>query len=97
MFEDAFRQVDDILHKDAGCSTELDYVEQSSRILFLKYLDDFETEQAESATLICKPYKPIIDEKFSWRSWAAPKGPDGYIDLDKALTCDDLLDFISKS
>jgi type I restriction enzyme M protein len=95
VFENAFRQVDDILHKDAGCSTELDYVEQSSWILFLKYLDDFETERAESAALTGKPYKPIIDEKYRWRSWAAPKGPDGKIDLNKALTGDDLLDFIN--
>jgi type I restriction enzyme M protein len=95
VFENAFKQVDDILHKDAGCSTELDYVEQSSWILFLKYLDDFETERAESAALTGKPYKPIIDEKYRWRSWAAPKGPDGKIDLNKALTGDDLLDFIN--
>ncbi len=95
MFENAFRHVDDILHKDAGCSTELDYVEQSSWILFLKYLDDFETEQAESAALTGQPYKPIIDEKYRWRSWAAPKGPDGKIDLNRALTGDDLLDFIN--
>lgn len=95
VFENAFRHVDDILHKDAGCSTELDYVEQSSWILFLKYLDDFETERAESAALTGKPYKPIIDEKYRWRSWAAPKSPDGKIDLNKALTGDDLLDFIN--
>ena len=37
MFENAFKYVDDILRKDAGCSTALDYVEQSSWILFLKY------------------------------------------------------------
>jgi len=41
MFENAFKNIDDILHKDAGCSNELDYVEQTSWILFLKYLDDF--------------------------------------------------------
>ncbi|MCX6262765.1 MAG: type I restriction-modification system subunit M N-terminal domain-containing protein, partial [Bacteroidia bacterium] len=40
MFEQAFKNIDDILHKDAGCSSELDYVEQTSWILFLKYLDD---------------------------------------------------------
>ena len=45
MFENAFKYVDDILRKDAGCSTALDYVEQSSWILFLKYLDDFEKDK----------------------------------------------------
>ena len=38
MFEQAFKNIDDILHKDAGCGSELDYVEQTSWILFLKYL-----------------------------------------------------------
>ena len=42
MFEQTFKNIDDILHKDAGCGSELDYVEQTSWILFLKYLDDLE-------------------------------------------------------
>jgi len=35
MFEQAFKNIDDILHKDAGCSSELDYTEQTSWMLFL--------------------------------------------------------------
>ena len=42
MFEQTFKNIDDILHKDAGCGSELDYVEQTSWVLFLKYLDDLE-------------------------------------------------------
>ena len=42
MFEQTFKNIDDILWKDSGCSTELDYAEQSSWILFLKWLDEFE-------------------------------------------------------
>jgi type I restriction enzyme M protein len=38
MFEQSFKNIDDILHKDAGCGSELDYVEQTSWVLFLKYL-----------------------------------------------------------
>ena len=37
MFEQTFKNIDDILHKDAGCTSELDYTEQSSWLLFLKY------------------------------------------------------------
>jgi hypothetical protein len=33
MFEQTFKNIDDILHKDAGCSSEPDYVEQTSWIL----------------------------------------------------------------
>ena len=30
MFEQAFKNIDDVLHKDAGCASELDYTEQTS-------------------------------------------------------------------
>ena len=36
MFEQAFRNMDDTLRKEAGCATELGYSEQTSWILFLK-------------------------------------------------------------
>ena len=39
IFEQTFKNIDDILHKDAVCTSELDYTEQSSWLLFLKYLD----------------------------------------------------------
>jgi len=38
MFEQAFKNIDDVLWKDAGCTSELDYTEQTSWLLFLKYL-----------------------------------------------------------
>lgn len=50
MFEQTFKNIDDILHNDAGCSSELDYVEQTSWILFLKYLDDLERDRKTSAS-----------------------------------------------
>ena len=39
MFEQAFKNIDDVFWKEAGCTTELDYTEQTSWLLFLKYLD----------------------------------------------------------
>jgi hypothetical protein len=39
MFEQVFKNIDDVLRKEAGCTTELDYTEQTSWVLFLKYLD----------------------------------------------------------
>ena len=95
MFEQTFKNVDDILHKDAGCGSELDYVEQTSWVLFLKYLDDLEKDKATAAELTGKAYTPIIDKKFQWTVWAAPKGKDGKIDHHKALTGDDLADFVN--
>jgi type I restriction enzyme M protein len=97
VFENAFKQVDDILRKEKGCSTELDYVEQSSWILFLKFLDDLEADREASAALTGRTYTPIIEERYRWRSWAAPEGKDGQIDLNVALTGDDLRDFVNGS
>jgi len=96
LFEQTFKNIDDILHKDAGCSSELDYVEQTSWILFLKYLDDFEKDKKAAAELAGKIYTNIIDQKYRWSTWAAPKNKDGKIDHHKALTGDDLKDFVDQ-
>jgi type I restriction enzyme M protein len=95
MFEQTFKNIDDILHKDAGCGSELDYVEQTSWILFLKYLDDLENDKKTAAELTGKKYNNIIAPEFQWNKWAAPKGKDGKIDHHSALTGDDLADFVN--
>jgi len=94
VFEQTFKNIDDILRKDAGCSSELDYVEQTSWILFLKYLDDLEKDKQTAAELAGKSYTPIIEEQFKWEVWAAPKTKDGKLDHHKALSGDDLRDFV---
>jgi type I restriction enzyme M protein len=94
MFEQTFKNIDDILHKDAGCGSELDYVEQTSWVLFLKYLNDLEKDRATSAELTGKKYNPIIEPAFQWDAWAAPKIESSKLDHN-ALTGDDLLDFVN--
>src|ERR1700731_576350 len=94
MFEQAFRNIDDILRKEAGCTTELDYTEQTSWLLFLKYLDGLEQDLADQAALEGKNYN--LDKAYRWESWAAPKGRDGTLDHNKALTGDDLSDFVNQ-
>ena len=95
MFEQTFKNIDDILHKDAGCGSELDYVEQTSWKLFLKYLDDLEKDMKTAAELSGKTYANIIKPEFQWAKWAAPKGKEGKLDHHKALTGDDLSDFVN--
>jgi type I restriction enzyme M protein len=95
MYEAAFKNIDDTLWKDAGCSSELDYIEQTSWVLFLKYLDDYETEKETSAQLNGETYTRIIDGEFRWNEWAAPKRSDGAIDYNAALTGDDLREFVN--
>jgi type I restriction enzyme M protein len=94
MFEQTFKNIDDILHKEAGCASELDYTEQSSWLLFLKYLDALETEREMEAELVGKSYTRIIDPQHSWRVWAAPKRADGSFDHDNALVGDDLIQYV---
>lgn len=94
MFEQSFKNIDDVLWKDAGVSNELDYVEQTSWILFLKYLNDWEKDKKTEAALAGREYKYIIDPEFRWNIWAAPKTSDGKLDHNKALSGDDLKDFV---
>lgn len=94
MFEQSFKNIDDILHKDAGCGSELDYVEQTSWVLFLKYLDDLEKDKENAALLSGEEYTRLIEPTFQWTSWAAPKLADGKIDHN-TQTGDDLLDFVN--
>ena len=54
MFEQSFKNIDNELHKDAGCSTEMDYIEQTSWLLFLKYLEDLENNRARKPSLTAK-------------------------------------------
>lgn len=95
MFEQTFKNIDDILHKDAGCTSELDYTEQSSWLLFLKYLDALEADKATEAALEGKPYHFILSTPFRWAAWAAPKTADGKPDHNAAMTGDDLRDFVN--
>src|SRR5450759_1325779 len=96
MFEQTFKNIDDILHKDAGCSSELDYTEQTSWLLFLKYLDALEQDKATEAKLDGKKYSYILDVPYRWDNWAAPKGTDGKLDHNKALSGPDLTEFVDR-
>lgn len=94
MYEAVFHAIDDTLRKDAGCSSELDYIEQTSWVLFLKYLDDYEQDAEDQAQLEGGSYSRIIDGDYRWKVWAAPKR-DGVLDYHAAATGDDLLDFVN--
>ena len=103
MFEQAFKNIDDVLWKEAGCTTELDYTEQTSWLLFLKYLDGLEQDRADEAGLAGKRYTYILDKPYRWEVWAAPtlrpgSGQAGKAvrDHNAAMTGDDLRDFVNQ-
>jgi type I restriction enzyme M protein len=96
MFEQAFNNIDDVLWKEPGCSTELDYTEQTSWMLFLKYLDDLEKTRSMEAELKGSDYNYIIDKPHRWSDWASPKKEDGSFDDDNALTGPDLIKYVEE-
>lgn len=93
-YEQTFKNIDNILHTDEGCGSELDYIEQKSWILFLKYLDDLEKSRELEAMLQDKEYTPIIAEGYRWSDWAMPRTSTGDYDIHNALVGDDLIDFV---
>lgn len=95
MFEQAFKNIDNALRNDDGCATALDYIEQTSWVLFLKYLNDLEEDRKDRAILENKKYEPILAKEFSWPVWAAPKTKEGKRDHHKTLTGDDLIEFVN--
>ncbi|OGK19017.1 type I restriction endonuclease subunit M [Candidatus Roizmanbacteria bacterium RIFCSPHIGHO2_02_FULL_40_13b] len=97
MFEQSFKNIDNILHTDSGCGTELDYVEQTSWVLFLKYLDGLEETKRTEAALAGKEYKYILSPEYQWNIWACPKNDEGKLDHNKALDGDDLKDFVNNN
>jgi hypothetical protein len=83
MFEQVFNDIDDILWKGARCTSELDYAEQASWLLFLKYLDGLEQDKATEAELEGRKYTWILGEPYRWDQWAVLKGSDGTINHNK--------------
>jgi type I restriction enzyme M protein len=94
MFENAFNNIDRAMRNDEGLASELDYAEQTSWLLFLKYLDDMEREWQDEAALENREYFPILDEPCRWQTWAAPRTAAGTLEPN-ALTGDDLIEFVN--
>ena len=95
-FESKFKAIDNTLHHDDGCSTALDYVEQSSWVLFLKYFDDLEKTREQAAELEEKTYERIIAGEYQWNEWAMPLDNEGNYDVKRALVGDDLIEFVNQ-
>ncbi len=93
--ETAFKAIDNKLRTPgSGCSGALDYMEQSSWLLFLRYLDAREEDRRLEAAMMGKAYEPALEKRFRWSSWAYPTKADGSFDYDKALKGDELIRFV---
>jgi len=94
MFEQTFKNIDDLLYKDSGADSELDYIGQTSWVMFLRYLDELEQEKADKAGLEGKEYEYILDEPYRWGEWAMPLNEEGKPDIHRMLTGPDLVQFV---
>ena len=97
MYENAFNSIERQLRAEEGIANELDYVEQISWVLFLKYLHDLETERRDRAELDGEDYAPLIAREFRWDQWAAPKTHEGEFDHNAAKIGDDLIAFVDRA
>ncbi|WP_419906869.1 N-6 DNA methylase [Hoeflea sp.] len=95
MYENAFRAIEQALRAEEGIGNELDYVEQTSWVLFLKYLHDLEAERQDRAELDGEAYTPIIEGEFRWDHWAAPK-TEGSLDHNAVRVGEDLIEFVDQ-
>jgi len=95
-FTQTFKNVDDLLFKDSGADSEIDYIEQTSWVLFLRYLDALEQDKQDEAELQGKSYNYILDDKFRWSSWAKPHDETGKASHHLEMTGPDLVNFVDR-
>lgn len=88
-------RITNILRRDDGISGAMHYTEQTSWVLFLKFLDDYESEKEDEAVLSGKEYQPVLDYEHRWSNWACPKADNGKPDINKARTGDDLTNYVN--
>src|SRR5512135_3389304 len=77
----------DIMRKDKGLNGDLDRLPLLTWIMFLKFLDDLESQGEAEAALAGTKFRPAIERPYRWRDWAAR--PDG-------ITGEELLAFINQ-
>jgi len=63
----------DILRR-SNCAGALQYVPELTWILFLRILDDTETQEAERAEAVGVKYKHSLKAPYRWQDWADPEG-----------------------
>lgn len=88
-------RITDILRRDDGINWAMQYTEQISWILFLKFFDDYEKNAEQWAILNGEEYKYILAPEYRRDVRACPK-KNGKIDYQVAKSWEDLRDFVNK-
>jgi len=58
----------------SNCAGALQYVPELTWILFLRILDDNESQQAEAAEAVGAAFTHTLASPYRWQDWAAPEG-----------------------
>ena len=69
----------------------MQYVPELTWILFLRILDERETQEAETAEAVGADFTPSIKAPYRWQDWAAPDSER----REEMLTKGKLLDFVN--
>ena len=95
--QNKINRITDILRRDDGINGAMNYTEQISWILFLKFLNDYEENKADEAILEGVDYEYVIRKDLRWNIWACPKNDKGELDVKRALSGADLIDFVNNT
>ena len=93
-FTTKLESIDKKMWLDEGINNDLDYLEQSSWILFLKLIEETELDRIKTAELNNQEYKEIFKAEYKWSNWAVKKLPDGSSDLRGNLRGNQLIEYV---
>ncbi|MBK6753980.1 MAG: N-6 DNA methylase [Flavobacteriales bacterium] len=68
----AVKTICDILRR-GGCTSALQYIPELTWILFLRILDERETQEASENKAVGRAFAASINAPYRWQDWAAPK------------------------
>lgn len=67
----AVKEISDVLRR-SNCSGAMQYIPELTWILFLRFLDEQEGQEAEAARTEGRTFVPSVASPYRWRDWAAP-------------------------
>ena len=63
----------DIMRR-SNCASALQYIPELTWMLFLRFLDEREMQDAENAEFVGESFTPSLEPPYRWQDWAAPGG-----------------------
>src|ERR1039458_8552887 len=67
----AIKSICDVMRR-SNCAGAMKYVPELTWLLFLRILDERETQEADEAEALGIPFAASIKKPYRWRDWAAP-------------------------